>query len=189
MKLPELGENIEGGDVLRVMVKPGDAIKKDQPVLELETDKATIEVPSSADGVVKEIKIKAGEKVKVGQTIFVVEEGQAQGKGRGQRAKSRRAKSRSAGSRAPKRQRPRRSRRRRLRRRRKAQGRSRRDEAAPSSVAAPGRVEPTRPKPRRGGSLRPFPRRLPRAGWRASWASTFRTFKAPVPAAASRWTM
>ena len=71
MKLPELGENIEGGDVLRVMVKPGDAIKKDQPVLELETDKATIEVPSSADGVVKEVKIKPGEKVKVGQTIFI----------------------------------------------------------------------------------------------------------------------
>jgi pyruvate dehydrogenase E2 component (dihydrolipoamide acetyltransferase) len=74
MKLPELGENIEGGDVLRVMVKAGDAIKKDQPVLELETDKATIEVPSSADGVVKEIKIKEGEKVKVGQTIFIVDE-------------------------------------------------------------------------------------------------------------------
>ncbi len=75
MKLPELGENIEGGDVLRVMVKPGDAIKKDQPVLELETDKATIEVPSSLDGVVKEVKLKPGEKVKVGQTIFVIEEG------------------------------------------------------------------------------------------------------------------
>jgi pyruvate dehydrogenase E2 component (dihydrolipoamide acetyltransferase) len=74
MKLPELGENIEGGDVLRVMVKPGDAIKKDQPVLELETDKATIEVPSSAAGVVKEIKVKPGEKVKVGQTIFTVDE-------------------------------------------------------------------------------------------------------------------
>jgi len=74
MKLPELGENIEGGDVLRVMVKPGDTIKKDQPVLELETDKATIEVPSSAAGVVKEVKIKPGEKVKVGQTIFVVDE-------------------------------------------------------------------------------------------------------------------
>jgi pyruvate dehydrogenase E2 component (dihydrolipoamide acetyltransferase) len=73
MKLPELGENIEGGDVLRVMVKAGDTIKKDQPVLELETDKATIEIPSSADGVVKEIKIKQGEKVKVGQTIFVIE--------------------------------------------------------------------------------------------------------------------
>jgi len=77
MKLPELGENIEGGDVLRVMVNPGDAVKKDQAVLELETDKATIEVPSSMDGVIKEVKIKAGEKVKVGQTIFVVEEGAA----------------------------------------------------------------------------------------------------------------
>jgi pyruvate dehydrogenase E2 component (dihydrolipoamide acetyltransferase) len=74
VKLPELGENIEGGDVLRVMVKAGDPIKKDQPVLELETDKATIEVPSSADGVIKEIRVKAGEKVKVGQTIFTIDE-------------------------------------------------------------------------------------------------------------------
>src|SRR3954470_13851600 len=73
MKLPELGENIEGGDVLRLMVKPGDTIKKDQPVLELETDKATIEVPSSVDGVVKEANVKAGEKIKVGQTIFVID--------------------------------------------------------------------------------------------------------------------
>ena len=80
MKLPELGENIEGGDVLRVMVNVGDAIKKDQPVLELETDKATIEVPSSLDGVVKEIKVKAGQKAKVGQTTFVIEEGQAESK-------------------------------------------------------------------------------------------------------------
>src|SRR5689334_24955976 len=75
MKLPELGENIEGGDVLRVIVKTGDTIKKDQPVLELETDKATIEVPSSADGIVKDVKVKAGERVKVGQTIFVMEDG------------------------------------------------------------------------------------------------------------------
>jgi pyruvate dehydrogenase E2 component (dihydrolipoamide acetyltransferase) len=75
MKLPELGENIEGGDVLRVMVKAGDTVKKDQPVLELETDKATIEVPSSADGVITEVKIKDGQKVKVGQTIFVVDAG------------------------------------------------------------------------------------------------------------------
>ncbi|MSO55610.1 MAG: 2-oxo acid dehydrogenase subunit E2 [Acidobacteria bacterium] len=82
MKLPELGENIESGDVLRVMVKPGDSIKKDQPVLELETDKATIEVPSSAEGVITEVRVKAGEKVAIGQVIFVVEEGQrAEGKG------------------------------------------------------------------------------------------------------------
>jgi pyruvate dehydrogenase E2 component (dihydrolipoamide acetyltransferase) len=76
LKLPELGENIEGGDVLRVMVAVGDAIKKDQPILELETDKATIEVPSSLDGVVKEVRVKAGEKVKVGQTILAVDQAQ-----------------------------------------------------------------------------------------------------------------
>ncbi len=74
MKLPELGENIEGGDVLRVIVAPGDTVTKDQPVLELETDKATIEVPATVAGVIKEAKVKQGQKVKVGETIFVVDE-------------------------------------------------------------------------------------------------------------------
>jgi len=73
--LPELGEQIEAGDVLRVLVKAGDTIAKEQPVLELETDKATIEVPSSVAGVVKEIKVKAGDKVKVGQAILSYDEG------------------------------------------------------------------------------------------------------------------
>jgi pyruvate dehydrogenase E2 component (dihydrolipoamide acetyltransferase) len=75
--LPELGENIAAGDVLRVLVKPGDTLTKEQPVLELETDKATIEVPSSVEGRVKEVKVKAGEKVKVGQVILSVEDGDA----------------------------------------------------------------------------------------------------------------
>jgi pyruvate dehydrogenase E2 component (dihydrolipoamide acetyltransferase) len=73
--LPELGENVTAGDVLRVLVKPGDTLKKDQPVLELETDKATIEVPSSISGQVKDIKVKAGDKVKVGQPILTVDDG------------------------------------------------------------------------------------------------------------------
>ena len=51
-KLPELGENVHGGDVLRVLVKVGDTVSNEQPVLELETDKATIEVPSSVSGTV-----------------------------------------------------------------------------------------------------------------------------------------
>jgi pyruvate dehydrogenase E2 component (dihydrolipoamide acetyltransferase) len=72
-KLPELGENIEQGDLVRVMVKPGDNITEGQPVIELETDKAVIEVPSSVKGTVKEISVKAGQKLKVGQTIFTVE--------------------------------------------------------------------------------------------------------------------
>jgi pyruvate dehydrogenase E2 component (dihydrolipoamide acetyltransferase) len=71
--LPELGEDVTTGDVLRVLVRPGDTIAKDQPVLELETDKATIEVPSSIAGRVKELKVKAGDKVTVGQAILSVE--------------------------------------------------------------------------------------------------------------------
>jgi len=73
-KIPELGENVAGGDVLRVMVNVGDTIAKDQPVVELETDKATIEVPSSVAGVVKEIRVKPGDKVNVGAVILTVDE-------------------------------------------------------------------------------------------------------------------
>jgi len=73
-KVPELGENVSQGDVTRVLVKVGDTIGKDQPVVELETDKATIEVPSSVAGTVKEIKVKPGEKVKVGAVILTVDD-------------------------------------------------------------------------------------------------------------------
>ena len=55
--LPELGENIATGDVVRVLVRVGDTLQKEQAVLELETDKATIEVPSSVAGQVKELRI------------------------------------------------------------------------------------------------------------------------------------
>ena len=72
--LPSLGENIASGDVLHVLVKPGDTLAKDQTVLELETDKATIEVPSSVAGVVKDVKVKAGDRVKPGQAILSVDE-------------------------------------------------------------------------------------------------------------------
>ena len=70
--LPELGENVEKGDVIRVLVKPGDVVKADQAVLELETDKATIEVPSSVSGTVQDVKVKEGDKVKVGQVVLTV---------------------------------------------------------------------------------------------------------------------
>ncbi len=74
LKLPELGENVTAGDVMRVLVKPGDTIAKDQAVLELETDKATIEVPSSVAGVVRDVQVAAGQKIKVGQTILTVDD-------------------------------------------------------------------------------------------------------------------
>jgi pyruvate dehydrogenase E2 component (dihydrolipoamide acetyltransferase) len=74
-KLPELGENISQGDLVRLMISAGAKVSEGQPVMELETDKAVVEVPSSVSGVVKEIKVKEGEKVKVGQVIFTLEGG------------------------------------------------------------------------------------------------------------------
>ncbi len=79
-KLPNLGENIDSGDVVRVLVQVGDQIKKQQPLLELETDKAVIEVPSSMVGTVEEIHVKDGDKAEVGQLILTV--GGVQKKGR-----------------------------------------------------------------------------------------------------------
>ena len=85
-KVPELGENVASGDVAKVLVSVGDTVKKEQPVIELETDKATIEVPSSVSGVVKEIKVKKGDKVSVGAVIFTVDDGGAAGNGAGKAA-------------------------------------------------------------------------------------------------------
>ena len=75
-KLPELGENVDGGDVTRVLVKVGDTIALDQLVLELETDKATVELPSSIAGRVTQISVKAGDQVKVGAVVLTVEDGE-----------------------------------------------------------------------------------------------------------------
>src|SRR6202007_674094 len=72
-KLPELGENIDQGDLVLLMIAPGAKVSEGQPVMELETDKAVVEVPSSVSGVVKEVRVKEGDKVKVGQVIFTLE--------------------------------------------------------------------------------------------------------------------
>src|SRR5262249_5458428 len=72
-KLPELGENISQGDLVRLMISAGAKVSEGQPVMELETDKAVVEVPSSVSGVVKEIQVKEGDKIKVGQVIFTLE--------------------------------------------------------------------------------------------------------------------
>ena len=74
VKLPELGENVTGGDLLKVLVKAGDQINKEQALLEIETDKAAIEVPSPIAGLVKQVHVQPGQKIKVGQLIFTVEE-------------------------------------------------------------------------------------------------------------------
>jgi pyruvate dehydrogenase E2 component (dihydrolipoamide acetyltransferase) len=72
-KIPMLGENIESGDVVKVSVQVGDVIAVDQTVLELETDKAVVEVPSSVAGKVAEVLVSVGDKAAVGQTVFKIE--------------------------------------------------------------------------------------------------------------------
>ena len=84
--LPELGENVAAGDVVRVLVSPGDTVAKDQPVLELETDKATIEVPSSVAGTVGEVRVKKGDKVKVGQVVLTITDDGAPADAKGKKA-------------------------------------------------------------------------------------------------------
>ena len=71
-KLPELGENITTGTVTKVLVNVGDRVEKDQPVIELETEKAVVEVPSDVSGTVQEIRVKEGDTVKVGQVLLVL---------------------------------------------------------------------------------------------------------------------
>src|SRR6202158_2283560 len=78
-KLPELGENIESGDLVRLMIKPGASISEGEPVMELETDKAVVEVPSSVTGTIGEVRVKEGDKLRVGQVIFTVENGSGAG--------------------------------------------------------------------------------------------------------------
>ena len=70
LKLPEIGENISQGTVTKVLVKVGDSIKKGQNILELETDKAVVEIPSNMDGTISEVLVQAGAVIKIGQPVF-----------------------------------------------------------------------------------------------------------------------
>ncbi len=73
VRVPDLGDGIESGDVLEILVREGDQIKKDQGIVELETDKATVEVPSSHAGKVSKIHIKSGQSVAVGDVLISLE--------------------------------------------------------------------------------------------------------------------
>lgn len=72
-KLPELGEGVHEGELIKWKIKPGDAVSYDQPLCEIMTDKATIEIPSAFKGKVATINAKEGEVVKVGQVMCTFE--------------------------------------------------------------------------------------------------------------------
>jgi len=73
LRLPELGENIETAIVAQVLVQPGNHVRRDQPVLEVETEKATLEVPAVDEGTVREVLVRAGDKIRVGAPILRIE--------------------------------------------------------------------------------------------------------------------
>src|SRR4051812_18327858 len=88
IKLPNLGEGIESGDVLELLVKEGDLVAKDQGIIELETGKATLQVPSSAAGKVAKIHVKPGQSIPPGTVLLTLDgavgdKGQESAKGAG----------------------------------------------------------------------------------------------------------
>jgi pyruvate dehydrogenase E2 component (dihydrolipoamide acetyltransferase) len=70
VKLPKLGEGADSGVVVGIFVKEGDTVAKDQPILELENEKAVASIPSSGAGVVEKVYVKSGERVSVGQRLL-----------------------------------------------------------------------------------------------------------------------
>jgi len=73
IKLPRLAEGVESGTVVNILVKEGQQIKKDQPIMELETQKAVGSIPSPESGTVTKIHVKEGMEVAVGQALISID--------------------------------------------------------------------------------------------------------------------
>ena len=76
-KLPDIGEGIHEGEIVRWLVNEGDSVAEDQPIAEVMTDKATVEITSPYSGAVKKIHAGEGETVSVGATIIEIDDGAA----------------------------------------------------------------------------------------------------------------
>ena len=77
IKVPAMGESVTEATISKWFKKEGDAVKRDEPLLELETDKVTVEVPSPADGAIESISAQAGATVQVGALLGAIAEGKA----------------------------------------------------------------------------------------------------------------
>jgi len=77
IRIPEIGENIESGEVVKILVSVGDLVEIDQPIIELETDKAVVEIPSPAKGKITEITVAVGDDIKIGQVIARIDADEA----------------------------------------------------------------------------------------------------------------
>ncbi len=79
IKVPDIAESVEKGTIASVLVSEGDKVSVDQPLVEIETDKASTDIPSEYEGVVVEIKVKEGDEVKVNQVIMIIETEEEEG--------------------------------------------------------------------------------------------------------------
>src|SRR5258708_16958501 len=77
IKVPTLGESVTEATVAKWLKQPGEAIERDEPVVELETDKVTLEVPAPAAGILGEIRAAAGSNVPVGAVLGTIADGAA----------------------------------------------------------------------------------------------------------------
>src|SRR5918911_3097169 len=72
VKMPQMGESIAEGTIVKWLKRVGDAVKRDEPLFEISTDKVDAEIPAPASGVLSEIKVKEGETVPVNTVVAVI---------------------------------------------------------------------------------------------------------------------
>ena len=71
-KFPDVGEGITEGEIVKWLVKEGDEVKEDQNIVQVETDKAVVDLPSPISGKILKINFKEGQEIKVGQTLVTI---------------------------------------------------------------------------------------------------------------------
>ena len=167
-KLPDLGEGIHEGEVLKVLVSVGDTVTEGDSILEIETDKATVEIPSPFTGTVREIRAKEGETAHVGDVLMIFETGEAAEKGTEEEKPAEKAPSEEPKEKA-------------------SETPSTPDES-PAGTPDKRRDEipPETPAERTQG---PVPASPPPGAWHANWAWICAALRPPAPAGWSRPTM
>ena len=76
ISVPDIGD-FKDVEVIEVLIKPGDQINKNDPIVTIESDKSSVEIPSPAAGEIKDLKVKIGDKVSEGSVLATIENGQA----------------------------------------------------------------------------------------------------------------
>ena len=76
ISVPDIGD-FKDVEVIEILVKPGDQINKNDPIVTIESDKSSVEIPSPSSGQIKDLKVKVGDKVSEGSLLATIENGQA----------------------------------------------------------------------------------------------------------------